>query len=136
MTTGISERRRANLICLAFLGLAVRVVMPAGYMPAPLAEGGPFVLCPDGFFSSTFTDATDAAPDDHHGHAANDAADIWKFCPFGFVFGSSAPATELAFAVDHLRPALPAFGDNVSIRSAVVLSYDARAPPKPQSLDA
>ena len=44
-TTNPARRR---LIALVFLGLAVRVVMPAGYMPAPIGEGGSFVPCPGG----------------------------------------------------------------------------------------
>jgi hypothetical protein len=38
-------RRTDCLIGLAVLFFGIRAVVPVGYMPAPIAEGGPFALC-------------------------------------------------------------------------------------------
>lgn len=44
-TTGFARR---FLIGAALAGFACRAWIPAGYMPAPAADGGPVVLCPGG----------------------------------------------------------------------------------------
>lgn len=58
-----SNRSRLRLISLIFLGLSVRVLTPAGYMPASLAEGGPFVLCPGGLSGAVYFLPPDRAAD-------------------------------------------------------------------------
>lgn len=39
---------RAGLLRLALLGMLLRIAVPAGYMPAALADGWYLQLCPDG----------------------------------------------------------------------------------------
>ena len=39
--------RLGKLVLLALLAFSIRAVVPAGFMPASLADGGPFVLCRD-----------------------------------------------------------------------------------------
>ena len=120
--------------------MAMRAVVPAGYMPAPLAEGGPFVLCPGGLSGANYFLAPGDGEHAHHGHGqgadGDDGAVGWEFCPTGFVSGLTALAAEPSFAVPFLRQYIPAPGHVAAAYPAAVRSYHARGPPFTQSRDA
>lgn len=139
MITASNRDFRSGFACLVFLGLAMRAVMPAGYMPAPLAEGGPFVLCPGGLSGANYFLADDDGKHAHghdHGAEGEDSAVAWEFCPTGFVSGQAALTADPAVAVPFLKPFAPEAGHVVATYPAVVPSYHARAPPGTQSRDA
>ena len=64
--------RLGRLVLLTLIAFSVRAVVPAGFMPAALADGGPFVLCRD---ASAATLSLIAAPMAMHpGDQAHSAA--------------------------------------------------------------
>lgn len=103
---GNVHRYQLSLLLLATLLL--RASIPDGYMPAALASGLPFVLCPSGVptgFMATLTAS------DQHRHHETDRSAGSHFesgqCPIGHML---APAAAIA---DHCptvaTPAPPAF---------------------------
>ena len=131
---------RYLVVWAAFACFAVRLAIPAGFMPAPLAEGGPIVICDGGFDGALLahlgsarhaTEAHDAAAGMHgmHHDGHGSTHDAWKYCPVGALFSSAALATSFALPLlsfDFERPELP----QPVFRSVVRVSpYHSRAPP-------
>jgi hypothetical protein len=136
MTTKLSKLNRNSLFGLLFLGLAVRVVMPAGYMPAPIGEGGPFVLCPAGLVGAPFWLPAEEGVHTHADHADDEVnqAGIWEFCRFGAVFGSSVLVSDVAISVPSPKADAPA-EDYFSVASPFSIRIlRARGPPQYQPL--
>lgn len=79
-------RRTDRLIGLAVLFFGIRAVVPVGYMPAPIAEGGPFALCQGTSAATLAMLAMVEAPHHgigepaehggHSGHATGHTADL------------------------------------------------------------
>jgi len=99
---------RRTLRGATLLAVAAKLVVPLGYMPGALADGGPFVLCPAGLppeFRVALADAADA--DVHASHAeldtrpAHDHADgaPWERCTLGGLAGL-VPLAFTPFLVD------------------------------------
>jgi hypothetical protein len=110
--------------------------MPAGYMPAPIGEGGPFVLCPGGLSGAQYFLADGGDHADGHEHDPDDAgqADTWDFCPFGAVFGSAVLVTDLAAAAPSPLTSVPA-ADPLSVEgSTAIRTTRVRGPPQQQPL--
>lgn len=137
-------RTRYLLIWLTYLGFACRVFIPAGYMPAPLAEGGPIILCHGGLSGKVFA----TVAEERHGHhspaqssAAVDTEDgspthdngqheAWELCPVGATLKTSALTAEFniqTLQLSHPAPTSEAF---VAISATVARSYWPRAPPE------
>jgi hypothetical protein len=142
------------VVIAAYASFALRIAIPAGFMPAPLAEGGPVVVCDGGFDGALLARA--AAPQSHHhdhmamahdhgsmpmaadhvmpmhgdgaGHDGVHAA--WKHCPVGAVFGIAALATvfvpPLALDLAFDAPPPPQAVPTSTERRAY---YRSRAPP-------
>ncbi len=136
MATNLTHRTRRNLIALLFLGLAVRVIMPAGYMPASIGEGGPFVLCPGGLSGASYFLATGSEVEGHHDHASDgpDQVNAWEFCPFNTVFASFGPITDPLAAVPSFDRFVPAAAPEFPYRSRFTGAPRARSPPPDQPL--
>ena len=126
------QKLLSRILWLAVAGVALRAIVPVGYMPAPLAEGLPFVLCPG---SAPYL--TPPGSGGHHGgdagHASADdtgaASPTWESCPFGVFFGQAAPATEQA-APTPAPSDSPTFAEpDAVVRPALARSWRARAPP-------
>jgi hypothetical protein len=130
-----THRARRKLIALLFLGLAVRVVMPAGYMPAALGEGGPFVLCPGGLTGASFFLAA-GSEGEHHDHGSDESGEVnaWEFCPFNTVSGSFGPVTDLPAAVSSFDTLAPIAAPELPWRSRFTGALRARGPPLKQPL--
>jgi hypothetical protein len=62
---------RRLLLCAAFLGFACRAWVPAGYMPAVAADGGPVVLCPGGPGGAVIARLLASRADRHSGHVGH-----------------------------------------------------------------
>lgn len=136
VTTESDHRARRHLIGLVLLGLAVRVIMPAGYMPAPIGEGGPFVLCPGGLSGAQYFLADDGEHADGHEHDPDDArqANAWAFCPLGAVFGSAVLVTDLVAAVPSPLTFVPAADPQSVEISTAIRTTRVRGPPQQQPL--
>lgn len=130
------------LVWLACLGFACRALVPVGYMPAPLADGGPIRLCHGGV-SQVLLQALEQRRavhaheghqeqhDEHHDHGnGEDAANGgWAYCSIGSVVSWAALAARIDMGfltLEHelgvgTRPAPP----NLPFQRL----YQARAPP-------
>ena len=140
----IGRHTRRALIRVLLLAFACRALVPAGFMPAPLAEGGPIRVCPSGpaaaFFAALghrHASHTNHAhpgqagrPSGAHGHDGRSSEhDAWDHCPTGTAFAHAALVSEYpAFAVERDH----AFDRTEPADSATTLlaqPYWARAPP-------
>jgi hypothetical protein len=131
---------RAVLLGFACLGFACRLVVPAGYMPAPLAEGAWIRVCPAGrggeFFVPPATDHAGHAhrgehtpADDHAGHGFSA-----EYCPTGSLFSTAGAVSTFALSLDHPGSAAPAEGGFAAVTAPPPLPYRSRAPPLPRSV--
>lgn len=140
-----SGSRGNRVIRLAVAFFCVRAVVPIGYMPAPLAEGGPFALCPDASAATLAMlepahaiaqppaghaghgDHTDQA--DHTGHPAGGHNEGWEHCPLGI--GAADAAVGFAFSLLTLEPAALQMDAVVPAMPALepIRTFHARAPP-------
>ena len=120
---------RTILFTLTGLALVARVLVPAGYMPAPVGSGWPVQLCGDGIPASVMAELLDLHHHHHH-HAAHDHSDAPQECELGAGFAADlSPALSLDLVeqqttVDHadeMRAASP--------RARTAYSYRSRAPP-------
>jgi hypothetical protein len=130
------------LIWLAYLGLACRVVVPAGYMPAPLADGGPIVLCHGGAAGQVLSRLGELAGNhhsehgdqhrDHHPDTGEDGSgvhDAWEICPLGKVLTAAAITAEFTLHTLELSEPAPATEPRNLTAAVTHGAYWARAPP-------
>jgi hypothetical protein len=131
---------RRKLTGLILLGLAVRAVMPAGYMPAPIGEGGPFVLCPGSLSGATLILAAQAQAAGHHGdqydHGSGDGSHFWEFCAFGAALGAAAIGNDADLVLPVFEQVLISTRSELPARSPGLHPFDARAPPPLKSRSA
>lgn len=127
-----ATRLRIVLAGLIFLSLAARALTPAGYMPGSVADGTPFVLCPNSTpGAGYFLERRDNGHAHHQHHQGSDdtAADApWEFCPFGVALTPGAPAADPLppFLVPgHAATAAPV----VILRAGPSRAFRARGPP-------
>jgi len=149
---------RRILFRLALIGFLCRALVPAGFMPAPLSDGGPIRLCHGGQAGAAFAllenaravesassheqhAPADVGHDAHHAsHASGDhdaagkdqraAHEGWDRCPVGAAFA-------FAFIAADAPLAEPAQAEPVALDESVTLvvrelaeGYLARAPPR------
>jgi hypothetical protein len=112
------------LACWLLFGLAARVLVPAGFMPAPLAEGWPVVPCPGQSHGSHPAGET---PDGHQGHRDDDSCE--SDCYQGLFFALAAEVD----AVDVVPQNLPELERIavVHVASATAHAWDAPQPRGP-----
>lgn len=124
------QKLLSRILWLAVAGVALRAIVPAGYMPAPLSEGLPFVLCPGSAPYLSLPGNKHHGGDAGHASTGDDAASpAWEFCPFGVFFSQAAPATEHA-ALAPPPSQSPLFAEpGAIVRPALARSWRARAPP-------
>src|SRR5690606_28419128 len=148
---------RRILFRLALIGFLGRALVPAGFMPAPLSDGGPIRLCHGGLAGAPFSlleneRAAEAGAHEQHaaagvGHDAHHAShasgerdaaaegeraahDGWDRCPVGAAFA-------FAFIVADVPLAEPVQAEPVAVDETATLvvrelaeGYLARAPPR------
>ena len=127
---------RRFIVWPIYASLVLRMVMPVGYMPAPLADGLPFVPCPAGLVGGDFFTPGEKSSS-HHQHSGHDAAGGehspsggGESCQFGGAFGAAAPVAEPGQTL-HVLEQVPAFRDPAAnVQSCIPLLYRARAPPQ------
>lgn len=129
MKLGCKQQVLAGLI---LFGLACRALIPVGYMPAPLAAGGPVVLCP-GDYSTALLNLPGARSAHRHHHGGEDPQGAghtaWDACAFAAASAAFLPVAEYAAAAlvsEHVAP--PAAAE-ISAPFLPAASYSARAPP-------
>lgn len=124
-------RLNKALYCSTVLALlALRVITPAGYMPAPAGSGLLFELCPDGLPVAVINSISGG--NHHHHRTAGDDSESGSSndqCPIGHMLSSSIAIDE----ADVLQwPPVPATYDIVSLqllRRANRTQYFSRGPP-------
>lgn len=136
----MTHRKPNRLLWLAAFGIALQAIVPAGYMPAPISGGLPFVLCPGGMSGAAFfiADSTGSRHGDgheqSHGHVESDSEPSreWQFCPLGAMFG--APALTADFQEPSPAPERQVSSTDTVVvaRSAFIRTWRARAPPTRQ----
>jgi hypothetical protein len=141
------QRPRARFLRLTLAGFVCRALIPLGFMPASLADGGPVVVCHGGAAGAFFEalaearhaggghvhDAGGADHADHGSHAPDDAAGAdhtgWERCPVGAAYAGAPLSHEFSLSLLSLAhvyaQAEPAAAPTVT----TVSPYRARAPP-------
>lgn len=89
------KQGRVALYALLALGLLGRVLVPTGFMPAPVAEGWPIKLCP----AQAPAFSSPSSEGHHTGHHEDDPEpaqplDAGMLCPAGNVVGFEVEITE------------------------------------------
>lgn len=157
LNPGRSNRRslttaRRRLIALSLVGFAFRALIPAGFMPAPLSDGGPIEVCHGGMAGAFFKDLAERRAGPGHMQHASAAADMgvdaataehgngaghespaehaaWEHCAIGAVLVQAALAGEVhiyLLSLDHVTDWIePSYSSPTPIPG----SYRARAPP-------
>ena len=132
--------RRAHLGCvLALLALAIKLLVPPGFMLSPDAAGSWIILCPEGLPPALFDEHHAGHHTDHHsghhdgrdnGAMASGGDGVVGYC----AIGSATAAPALPSEAPQLPPARvepPTF--NAPLLRApryVVITARARAPPR------
>ncbi|MCW8845335.1 MAG: hypothetical protein OQK99_05800 [Gammaproteobacteria bacterium] len=100
---GFLQRAPGIVVWTAYACFAVRIVVPAGYMPAPLSSGAPFMLCHGGF-EGRLLSALNPPQAHHHDHSSQGTGEdpdkqnshaAWTLCPIGALFSSFAVGVAL-----------------------------------------
>jgi hypothetical protein len=150
---------RGALLLLAFGGFLLRALIPAGFMPAPIGEGGPVVVCHAGLAGQMFARlaaSRDGVGADHAGahaaqgehsahaghidHASADVAadrdvlsdpahEAWEQCPFGAAFGAALLASNFSPDLLALEHSLEIVEPSQPTAVRPISLYRARAPP-------
>ena len=117
---------------IASLALAVQLVIPQGYMPAPVTAGSPIVPCVSVFPAAFLTPKTLGDMPGMHGPMAHHSGDSGTmYCPFGVLVGTAGlhPALAVVHLV-HLLSGIDALAPDSTFYAAPVRSFLARAPPR------
>ena len=111
----------------AYLALACRLLVPPGYMPSALDEGGPVSLCPMGLPEGFLPETAGHHHDDDYGGAER----LWEPCLFGAAADSALDVEQVQFDVAMLQQvALPAYAVRAQ-HPLRALGFRSRAPPLP-----
>lgn len=140
---------RSTLRGTAALALAAKFVVPVGFMPAAVADGGPFRLCDAGWSAPAEERSHDAqqlheaSADPHghetrhgheqgnaeHGHDDPSASHTWERCALGGLASLAAIAGDWHFALPQAGPAPVAAADSAAVYRRAIIAFRSRAPP-------
>ena len=117
---------RRALILATYLAFACRLMIPAGYMPAALGEGGPVTLCPMGLPAGLLPE--------HSGHHHEDGESrgtdlLWEYCPVGALADTASIIPDILFHLPVSQDVGPAELDPADIVSRPFHGFRPRAPP-------
>lgn len=128
MTRGISQTRQRLLLALVALALAVRVLVPAGWMPSYDAGHPTITLCTGTGMSEAWVDADGKI----HKTSPDKSGKSTGFCAFstlGLAFGALALGVFIA-AVFNRAPIAPFARQQISVgRGLAAPPPPARGPP-------
>jgi hypothetical protein len=98
----------SRLLPIVMIGLAMRALVPAGYMPGTLGGGPWFELCSDAFPAGFSLQAQATA---HHHHAASDGENTdtaaSSDCSFGHIVSGAVLPGGIAFFAGDRPASLP-----------------------------
>jgi hypothetical protein len=129
------KKLKQSLLTLAWLAVAVKLLTPIGFMPAPLSDGG-LRFCPAGTVMGMLLPNRDPAGIEHHGPSGNGHDEhggelAWDHCPYGALAKSTPASFALSVTIDAERPIpLPALAA-LSRSNSQARAFRARAPPAP-----
>ena len=93
----MSDYRRTTHVLLPVLmiGLGLRALIPAGYMPGSI-DGGPwFVLCGDSVPISMTMPASEAGDHHHHHDEASETSSLSGDCSFGHLLAGAVLTADI-----------------------------------------
>jgi len=135
---------RQLFVNLALFGFLCRALVPVGFMPAPLADGGPIRVCHGGAAGTllaalleqrTSTVLTEAGShaDGHHSQHDEPRRDLnhegWERCPVGTAFAFAVLTSDLSLPLLPLEHVLAEGEPDLAIPRTLPSHYHARAPP-------
>ena len=131
MNFWISVHLKRALLFVGVLAFACRLVIPSGFMPAGLSEGGLIILCPhglpDGFSSETQT---------HHDHPHGQETTSleWDRCALGTLFDVETLVVDVDSHTLNIRRAPTGLWRQKLFVSTRLTAFRSRAPPVLDSL--
>ena len=120
-----------QLFRLAIAAFLLRAVVPVGFMPAKLSDGGPFVLCPGGPGGIVLSSLVEQhAGHGQHAHDGDSSThEAWEHCPVGAALAAIAPPPEPHFELPQFRHVLALSNTPAQTLAELPAAYLARAPP-------
>jgi len=117
---------RRALILTTYLAFACRLMIPAGYMPAALGEGGPVTLCPMGLPAGLLPEHSGH----HHDGGESRGADLlWEYCPVGALADTASTVPHIVFHLPVFQEVRPGELEPTSVVSRPLPGFRSRAPP-------
>lgn len=135
---------RHVLVKLALIGFLCRALVPAGFMPAPIADGGPIRFCHGGAAGALLTAllsqrsslAEEHAHAGDHGHGQHEddhrdhvKHEAWDRCPVGTAFAFAALTADFSLPLLSLEHDFEPVVAGPPVAGVVLAHYRARAPP-------
>jgi hypothetical protein len=132
----------------AFVALTAKLLVPVGYMPAALADGGPIRLC-DSYRGGLAAEQL-SMPSAHMGQHVEHAADMsaaageehahepgqhheWKHCSLGALASAAAITSDWAFALPFSAAERIESSEQVAHGHRTLIQFRSRAPPPSRS---
>lgn len=125
MKHGIFRRIKRLSMRLTLVAVVCNFVIPIGYMPAALADGGPFKICPSGWPAGGMSGHD--GHDGHDGHSSSGEA--WEHCAYGAASSSPALVSDHDISVAHFADVPDGYFEPRQIARRAVLTFRSRAPP-------
>lgn len=119
-----SPRYRA-LVTLAALAMALRVMVPVGFMPSSTANGWYLELCPDGLPAHVMV----ALFGEHHAHHGGDDSSFYQCDYGGGTLGAALLDTGAPFTTPHVSADPVAVVETSLPAGTRVFGFRSRAPP-------
>lgn len=138
MQTTRSESSFGSVVrWLAISALVLRALIPLGYMPASLASGTPFVLCPGSNTALTrFLKHAPSAHEHEHDQAAGSAAvTSWEQCSFALASVPVLPNSDNVLRINPTTPVLQLVAPHIAVPAPEDPAHRAREPPAEEVRD-
>lgn len=119
---------KQTLHALTCLAVAFKLLIPIGYMPAPISEGG-FMLCPAGTVTGQLEHVQHH--DDHHDGDGKKGGELdWGHCPYGALAKAAPISFVLPAAIAPERAVYVPTPPTRVPAGTTTSAFRARAPPK------
>jgi len=130
MQMGKKLFKRINRLSMRLTLVAVicNFVIPIGYMPASLADGGPAQLCPSGWPSGGMPGhGGHHGHDGHNEHSSGD--EVWEHCAYGAASSSPALVADHEISIARFSDVPDGYFEPRQIVRRELLAFRSRAPP-------
>ena len=125
MKHGIFRRMSRLFVRATLVAVVCNFVIPIGSMPAALADGGPFQLCPSGWPSGGMS-----GHEDHHGHDGHSSGEqAWDHCAYGAASSSPALVPHNEISIARFSNVPDEYFEQQPIEPRALLAFRSRAPP-------